>query len=482
MALETMDENTADLIESLSKLHLEFPSSPASFIKQFNRHKLKLGITKEGLTKLRKGLLKEGVSLESFCEQAHVKFNTEVKVSQTFLCYARNFDQSGLSWNAQTEDEIHTFVELAVSTMFVKFFGHRFVVTRNNKIETSAGRADYSLSTKCKQVLRGEDKLVELSKSQDPARELLDKSPNKQEWGRFYGKVQYIFGYYCIGHPNSINLQFVCISPDKKLVKLTKEPFNLRSFSGMLGCRLFCVSLYPFLLSLADLINVDVGWDWRLKRNCDHYDWQTCQLSIGLDQEGNSCLLKEWGFKTRHACNKHAAFCRDTLQKLPDNPYLMKCVEVKVQDLQVRAKFSPFGIPNADVMSLKEEKDAKKALLQVSNAVKALHDSGFVHRDIRWPNVIARHSGGYVLVDYDLLVAVDDKGLAPGVSFLEEKCHPVEVKKTHTVAVDFWGLGHLMTTCKVSSGDALKIFGENIKKTAFTSFSWNTLFEFLSKS
>jgi hypothetical protein len=305
-ASETMDENTANLVATLSKLALDTPTTAAALVQVLHANCLTIHIQEGALETLKTALLGDGVTLASFSKIANVKFEVSDSCAVSFLEFIRSFNIKQMSWTGTTEDEIHAFVELGVSGLLNMYFGTQLVVTRNNKIQTSSGRADYSVSKNRKQLLRGEDKLAELAKSQDPEQELLDKSPNAEEWKRFYGDAQYIFGYYCIGAPKNLALQFVCITSDGKVVKLTKEPFNLCTFAGMLACRFFCASLCPYLLALVDLINVDIGWDWTLQRAAEGYPWQSCRLAIGLTEKGNACLLKEWTFKTRpkaHADN-----------------------------------------------------------------------------------------------------------------------------------------------------------------------------------
>ena len=65
--------------------------------------------------------------------------------SRAFLSYIGAFDISEMSWTGTTEDEIHAFVQTGLSGPIVKYFRNQFEVTRNNKVETSAGRAEFSL-------------------------------------------------------------------------------------------------------------------------------------------------------------------------------------------------------------------------------------------------------------------------------------------------------------------------------------------------
>jgi hypothetical protein len=309
-----MDDATADLINRLAALELSFPP-PAAMKATLSANPLVLPVVQTDLDSLSLELSSNGTTLKLWCGSANVKFEVkDAGIPTAFFAFLNSFNIKSISWTDSTEDEIHTWVETGVSAFFNNFCASTLKVGRNQKVETSAGRADFFLSNNGKQVLRGEDKLRSLAGSQNPERELVEKSPSAQEWKRFYGDAQYIFGYYCIGGGQEVALQFVCITCDGQVVKLTDRPFNLCTFPGMLGCRAFTASLCPFLLELAQSINVDVGWDWSMKRHSHHYPWFTCQVSIGLcayaADSKTTCLLKEWGFKTRHPKAAHLLKCQ----------------------------------------------------------------------------------------------------------------------------------------------------------------------------
>jgi hypothetical protein len=91
------------------------------------------------------------------------------------------------------------------------------------------------------------------------------------------------------------------------------------------------------------------------------------------------------------------------------------------------------------------------ALQQVWQALSAIHGAGFLHNDVRWPNVV-RSGAVFVLVDYDLAQKVDSTTkLAPPVDAkLSHACHwTARLSVMHGQEVDMWGLAHLMRSCVV---------------------------------
>jgi hypothetical protein len=164
---------------------------------------------------------------------------------------------------------------------------------------------------------------------------------------------------------------------------------------------------------------------------------------------------------------------------VPESRHLMQFLSVTTEGLQVRAKFSPFGIPKE--IAFDSLNEAKKAMLHVTMAVQALHSAGLVHNDIRWPNVVRTVSGEFMLVDYDLM-AILEKGKVPGINNLAKECHPDQVRETHGIGVDYWGLGFLMANCPLASPhNEFGLKGQDIQDTAFTSdFTLDSLLEYLT--
>ena len=456
-----MDESTAALITSLSHLQLSDQTKAQlqpigdAFQKYFDHCKITVPILRNEIRSLKEALLKDGgVSLDDFCTKAHVYFEVcEQSPPSTLLTFMRSFNIKASQWTGSTEDEMHFFVETALSAPLNTFFSNSFRVTRNNKIETSAGRGDYSLSKNERQILRGEDKLRKVASSQNPEEELQKKTVCESEWVRFYGNhVSYIFGYFCIGEPGSLALQFVIITKDRNTIHLTREPFNLCSFSGMLACRFFVLSLYPHMLAVYRAIDSNVALDWTMTKESQGFPWQSSTVSVGVSENGMTCFVKEWCFRTRSSLDFYNQL--KILQTvLPKSPHLLAIVSVTHKAQLVRARFMPFANP-CMVNKFDNIQSAKLCLLHITLAVQALHKVRLVHNDIRWPNVVCGTDGNYVLVDYDLVAVLDEKNVVPPIPGLDADSHSPLIFKPHGCSVDIWGLGYLMITCQVAQQDA----------------------------
>jgi hypothetical protein len=370
-------------------------------------------------------------------------------------------------WNCASEDEMHWFVEEALTIPLTRLFQNALRRTRNNQVETSAGRADYSLSKDQKQVFRGEDKHHSQVQQHNPRQELKDKTVCEEDWVRLYGDdVKYTFGYFCIGYPNRIDLQFVVITNEAVVLSLGKV-FNILSDSGMLACRFFITSLFPKMIAVADAIKSEINMGWTLVReNNATSAWTGCSLSIGVS-EGRACLVKDWTFQTNNRKNAHHTLMTSLKALLPVTPYLMTIVTVDIDDVTVRAKFLPFGCPTD--CSFRNAKELCLCLSQIVCALQFLFTANLVHNDLRWPNVVKNVGSNYVLVDYDLMAVMGDGGKVGGVRGLDSDGHHPNIEDAHGFEVDIWGFGHMLVTCKaveMDGIDKLRVYGETLKSVS----------------
>jgi serine/threonine protein kinase len=61
---------------------------------------------------------------------------------------------------------------------------------------------------------------------------------------------------------------------------------------------------------------------------------------------------------------------------------------------------------------LRERALALCALRDVVLALAALHAQGWVHRDVRWPNILQVDSGAFMLIDFEYAARIGTKVLA----------------------------------------------------------------------
>jgi hypothetical protein len=88
------------------------------------------------------------------------------------------------------------------------------------------------------------------------------------------------------------------------------------------------------------------------------------------------------------------------------------------------------------------------ALVDVLQALVKLHAASWMHRDIRWPNVIkSRDDSSWFLIDF--MDAAQSPQASPSGHHLNRTDHAPEIfsDDSHTTAVDVWSVGRLIQTC-----------------------------------
>ena len=97
-----------------------------------------------------------------------------------------------------------------------------------------------------------------------------------------------------------------------------------------------------------------------------------------------------------------------------------------------------------------DEAELRCAITAVLRALAALHARGFVHRDLRWPNVLADGHGGWLLVDFELADVAGKPLLAAAVT-TDAVAPEVRVPDApYTPADDVWQVGRLLASAGVS--------------------------------
>ncbi|TMW67229.1 hypothetical protein Poli38472_012345 [Pythium oligandrum] len=97
------------------------------------------------------------------------------------------------------------------------------------------------------------------------------------------------------------------------------------------------------------------------------------------------------------------------------------------------------------------------AIRQILEALVVLHAASWMHRDIRWPNVMKHRDGsGWFLIDFD--DAVENPQQHQTGRLLSKEQHTPELSSgdgSHTSAVDVWSVGYLIDRSRVSWSDRL---------------------------
>jgi serine/threonine protein kinase len=102
---------------------------------------------------------------------------------------------------------------------------------------------------------------------------------------------------------------------------------------------------------------------------------------------------------------------------------------------------------------------ALRALRDTARALAALHAKGWVHRNVRWPNILQLDDGGFMLIDFEYAAPIDTK-----VTWRNDKHQPEETRPSNTTSQlgwqpkhDMWQIGVLLTDAVV--GDSIELIG-----------------------
>ena len=90
--------------------------------------------------------------------------------------------------------------------------------------------------------------------------------------------------------------------------------------------------------------------------------------------------------------------------------------------------------------------DLRRAVTAVLRALAAFHRLGFVHRDVRWPNVLVDGLGNWLLVDFELADAADTALPAESIALSTVAPEARLLGSPYTAVDDAWQVGRLMTT------------------------------------
>ena len=137
-------------------------------------------------------------------------------------------------------------------------------------------------------------------------------------------------------------------------------------------------------------------------------------------------------------------------------PYLLTilCV-VRLNPKTIEVKLSPLGwkIPLEKHSHFDNVDLLKNALRQTHFAIQEFHRRGFVHHDIRWPNIV-RDGIYFILIDYDHAREMGKDGWVRKIDVnLDENSHWIQrLREKHSVEVDYWGFGNLMRSFYGCSG------------------------------
>ncbi len=138
---------------------------------------------------------------------------------------------------------------------------------------------------------------------------------------------------------------------------------------------------------------------------------------LARDREtGNELVVKVLRGELSSSPAERARFVESArLQRDTAHPNILACTGVH-EDEPVLATFAFEGSSDLGRLRGAQPREVVRALMQVANAMAAVHVRGFVHRDIKAGNVILADDGRALLTDFGLASAIDDAATPPAGS------------------------------------------------------------------
>jgi serine/threonine protein kinase len=168
--------------------------------------------------------------------------------------------------------------------------------------------------------------------------------------------------------------------------------------------------------------------------------------------ERPTCTVQLFGAQIVKTCSQFAQGEVYDLLKSGQVPNSIELKSYTRQGKKLRLELQPVCVERLP-QSEAELAAAVKAVLQ---ALAAFHARGFVHRDVRWPNVLLAHGSRWLLTDFEL--AARAGGLVPSGAiaddFLPPEVAAAPATALYTTAGDIFCVGRLLKTSGLSLGGA----------------------------
>ncbi|PYI57275.1 serine/threonine protein kinase [Paenibacillus flagellatus] len=191
-----------------------------------------------------------------------------------------------------------------------------------------------------------------------------------------------------------------------------------------------------------------IGGRYRVERVLGIGSYGISYLCADLHDEGAPCVVKQVKPSKRGGRKGKPIFEREaaTLAALdhPGVPKLLGRFRER-RDLFLVMEYKR-GRNLEDVLFADERTfalpEALRLLRRLSDIVAYVHRAGFVHRDIRIPNVMLREDGTLALIDFGLACPVSDEPVDGEETerYAEEK----RIRREPVAASDFYALGHFL--------------------------------------
>ncbi|CAK5187623.1 unnamed protein product [Aphanomyces euteiches] len=305
-----------------------------------------------------------------------------------------------------------------------------FVISGWSDRDTSRGsstgfnRPDFIFIVDSVCVFRGEEKAPGF-RIENPKQELV----TKLDWT--YGKVPYLLGYAAV----SYHIALCAITCEDDAVSATElGRYDLQSLEGRFQWLLAILNVARLFKSLACLCPDSARGEFR-RINRNH------GITIYFD---HSSVFKLFPEELYQNAKHHVEAVYDVLER-HKVPHVDSLVRKTTKENTL--VFKPRG---------EERKPANlvelfQALVNVLEALVKLHAASWMHRDIRWPNVMKRlDANSWFLIDFMDAAKSPQNGSSDFHLTKEE--HAPEIFQDnghHTTAVDVWAVGLLIRKSRI---------------------------------
>jgi len=232
-------------------------------------------------------------------------------------------------------------------------------------------------------ILRGEEKSKRMQ-LRDAETELVNKL---KVWSAHtFGRLQYIFGLACAGQSLTI-----CALSSLGQVSRISQTFNFERVQDRLQV-LICV------INLARLIKTCLP---RMPRGITKL-YEKIRRPNGSIVIYEDCVVKKVLVSSLQSQERYTYLTNLYRNMLEAKvPHVIECMEISPpsqdDDIYIRLKLKPCGIVFVPT-SFNELLTALKCILL---ALEAIHRLGYVHRDVRWLNIIYVNSNDWRLIDFE---------------------------------------------------------------------------------